>query len=79
LDITSQRCRRDEKFPALKHPPAPVSSPSTSSSAAAAMLSGDIPPNQTIYLRNLNEKLKKEGNRTHLPAPRPAAEFLLKP
>ncbi|TVU47370.1 hypothetical protein EJB05_06969 [Eragrostis curvula] len=24
------------------------------------MLSGDVPPNQTIYLRNLNEKLKKE-------------------
>jgi hypothetical protein len=28
------------------------------------MLSGDIPPNQTVYLRNLNEKVKKEG--THL-------------
>jgi U2 small nuclear ribonucleoprotein B'' len=25
------------------------------------MLSGDVPPNQTIYLRNLNEKIKKEG------------------
>ncbi|KAL4189538.1 hypothetical protein AMTRI_Chr08g165870 [Amborella trichopoda] len=24
------------------------------------MLSGDIPPNQTIYVRNLNEKVKKE-------------------
>ncbi|KQK22074.1 U2 small nuclear ribonucleoprotein B'' [Brachypodium distachyon] len=24
------------------------------------MLSGDVPPNQTIYLRNLNEKIKKE-------------------
>ncbi|KAG8063730.1 hypothetical protein GUJ93_ZPchr0003g17675 [Zizania palustris] len=24
------------------------------------MLSGDIPPNQTVYLRNLNEKVKKE-------------------
>ncbi|OEL18400.1 U2 small nuclear ribonucleoprotein B'' [Dichanthelium oligosanthes] len=24
------------------------------------MLSGDIPPNQTIYLNNLNEKVKKE-------------------
>ncbi|XP_020252828.1 U2 small nuclear ribonucleoprotein B'' [Asparagus officinalis] len=24
------------------------------------MLSGDIPPNQTIYIRNLNEKIKKE-------------------
>ncbi|KAF4389550.1 hypothetical protein F8388_009683 [Cannabis sativa] len=24
------------------------------------MLSGDIPPNQTIYLKNLNEKIKKE-------------------
>ncbi|XP_020674093.1 U2 small nuclear ribonucleoprotein B'' [Dendrobium catenatum] len=24
------------------------------------MLSGDIPPNQTIYIRNLNEKVKKE-------------------
>ena len=33
--------------------------------AAAAeeeeMLSGDIPPNQTIYVKNLNEKVKKEG------------------
>ncbi|GJN08133.1 hypothetical protein PR202_ga26025 [Eleusine coracana subsp. coracana] len=28
--------------------------------AVEEMLSGDIPPNQTIYLRNLNEKLKKE-------------------
>lgn len=26
-----------------------------------AMLSGDIPPNQTIYIKNLNEKVKKEG------------------
>ena len=25
------------------------------------MLSGDIPPNQTIYVNNLNEKVKKEG------------------
>ncbi|XP_008782587.1 U2 small nuclear ribonucleoprotein B'' [Phoenix dactylifera] len=25
-----------------------------------AMLSGDIPPNQTIYIKNLNEKVKKE-------------------
>ncbi|URD92510.1 U2 small nuclear ribonucleoprotein [Musa troglodytarum] len=25
-----------------------------------AMLSGDIPPNQTIYINNLNEKVKKE-------------------
>ncbi|KAI8574071.1 hypothetical protein RHMOL_Rhmol01G0326100 [Rhododendron molle] len=24
------------------------------------MLSGDIPPNQTIYIKNLNEKVKKE-------------------
>ncbi|PON64185.1 U1 small nuclear ribonucleoprotein A/U2 small nuclear ribonucleoprotein B'' [Parasponia andersonii] len=24
------------------------------------MLSGDIPPNQTIYIKNLNEKIKKE-------------------
>ena len=38
-------------------------SPSSSSAAvtAAAMLSGDVPPNQTLYLRNLNEKIKKEG------------------
>jgi hypothetical protein len=26
------------------------------------MLSGDIPPNQTIYIKNLNDKVKKEGN-----------------
>ena len=26
------------------------------------MLSGDIPPNQTIYIKNLNEKVKKEGD-----------------
>ena len=26
------------------------------------MLSGDIPPSQTIYIKNLNEKVKKEGN-----------------
>jgi hypothetical protein len=26
------------------------------------MLTGDIPPNQTIYIKNLNEKVKKEGN-----------------
>jgi len=45
--------------------------------AAAAeeeeMLSGDIPPNQTIYVNNLNEKVKKEG--TALPglqAPNPS-------
>jgi hypothetical protein len=25
------------------------------------MLSGDVPPNQTIYIRNLEEKIKKEG------------------
>nr|POE92795.1 u2 small nuclear ribonucleoprotein b'' [Quercus suber] len=25
------------------------------------MLSGDIPPSQTIYIKNLNEKVKKEG------------------
>jgi U2 small nuclear ribonucleoprotein B'' len=25
------------------------------------MLTGDIPPNQTIYIKNLNEKVKKEG------------------
>ncbi|KAB5524581.1 hypothetical protein DKX38_022330 [Salix brachista] len=25
------------------------------------MLTGDIPPNQTIYIKNLNEKYKKEG------------------
>jgi U2 small nuclear ribonucleoprotein B'' len=25
------------------------------------MLTGDIPPNQTIYVKNLNEKVKKEG------------------
>jgi hypothetical protein len=34
------------------------------------MLSGDIPPNQTIYLNNLNEKVKKEGTsliRLHTP------------
>ncbi|KAJ6291062.1 hypothetical protein OIU76_023170 [Salix suchowensis] len=24
------------------------------------MLTGDIPPNQTIYIKNLNEKVKKE-------------------
>uniref|UniRef100_A0A8R7Q5Q8 RRM domain-containing protein n=1 Tax=Triticum urartu TaxID=4572 RepID=A0A8R7Q5Q8_TRIUA len=24
------------------------------------MLSGDVPPNQTVYFRNLNEKVKKE-------------------
>ncbi|PON69070.1 U1 small nuclear ribonucleoprotein A/U2 small nuclear ribonucleoprotein B'' [Parasponia andersonii] len=24
------------------------------------MLSGDIPPNQTIYIKNVNEKIKKE-------------------
>jgi len=37
------------------------------------MLSGDIPPNQTIYVNNLNEKVKKEG--TALPglqAPNPS-------
>lgn len=28
---------------------------------AETMLSGDIPPSQTIYLKNLNEKIKKEG------------------
>jgi hypothetical protein len=28
----------------------------------AAMLSGDIPPNQTIYIKNLNDKVKKEGD-----------------
>ncbi|RWW75634.1 hypothetical protein BHE74_00016333 [Ensete ventricosum] len=28
-----------------------------------AMLSGDIPPNQTIYINNLNEKVKKEGKK----------------
>jgi hypothetical protein len=43
-----------------------VSSSSAARRAAAAeeveeMLSGDIPPNQTIYLNNLNEKVKKEG------------------
>ncbi|KAB5524445.1 hypothetical protein DKX38_022194 [Salix brachista] len=27
----------------------------------AKMLTGDIPPNQTIYIKNLNEKVKKEG------------------
>lgn len=26
------------------------------------MITGDIPPNQTIYIKNLNEKVKKEGN-----------------
>lgn len=26
------------------------------------MLSGDIPPNQTIYIKNLNDKVKKEGD-----------------
>jgi hypothetical protein len=34
------------------------------------MLSADIPPNQTIYLNNLNEKVKKEGTaliRLHTP------------
>lgn len=25
------------------------------------MLTTDIPPNQTIYIRNVNEKIKKEG------------------
>ncbi|KAM3313839.1 hypothetical protein ACQJBY_033005 [Aegilops geniculata] len=25
------------------------------------MLSGDVPPNQTVYFRNLNEKVKKEA------------------
>nr|CAD1833065.1 unnamed protein product [Ananas comosus var. bracteatus] len=29
-------------------------------SSMATMLSGDIPPNQTIYIKNLNEKVKKE-------------------
>lgn len=29
--------------------------------AIVAMLSGDIPPNQTIYINNLSEKVKKEG------------------
>ncbi|XP_074343007.1 uncharacterized protein LOC141680782 [Apium graveolens] len=28
--------------------------------ALAATLTGDIPPNQTIYIKNLNEKVKKE-------------------
>lgn len=26
------------------------------------MLCGDIPPNQSIYIKNLNEKVKKDGN-----------------
>lgn len=26
------------------------------------MLSGDVPPNQTIYIKNLNDKVKKEGD-----------------
>jgi hypothetical protein len=36
------------------------------------MLSGDVPPNQTIYIRNLEEKIKKEGTAslTRLPAQR---------
>ncbi len=24
---------------------------------------GDVPPNQTVYVNNLNEKLKKEGKK----------------
>ena len=48
---------------------------SSAAAAAAAeevdeMLSADIPPNQTIYLNNLNEKVKKEGTaliRLHTP------------
>ncbi|KAG6521006.1 hypothetical protein ZIOFF_018071 [Zingiber officinale] len=28
--------------------------------AMVVMLSGDIPPNQTVYINNLNEKVKKE-------------------
>lgn len=44
------------------------------------MLSGDIPPNQTIYLRNLNEKLKKEGNHTSpFPPPPRAADIWIPP
>ena len=30
------------------------------------MLTGDIPPNQTIYIKNLNEKIKKEGTTIRL-------------
>ncbi|KAL5709820.1 U2 small nuclear ribonucleoprotein B'' [Ranunculus cassubicifolius] len=30
------------------------------------MLSGDVPPNQTIYIKNLNEKVKKEELRRSL-------------
>ncbi|XP_074333061.1 protein DETOXIFICATION 44, chloroplastic-like isoform X1 [Apium graveolens] len=42
----------------------PLSSTHTDSLALlalATMLTGDIPPNQTIYIKNLNEKVKKEG------------------
>uniref|UniRef100_K4ADJ3 RRM domain-containing protein n=3 Tax=Setaria TaxID=4554 RepID=K4ADJ3_SETIT len=57
-------------FPARNrnHPrsslPSPVFVLGGAAAAAAEeeeeMLSGDIPPNQTIYLNNLNEKVKKE-------------------
>lgn len=59
-----------------KHPHPPLRLFVFGGAAAAAaeeveeMLSGDIPPNQTIYLNNLNEKVKKEGSSlTRLHAP----------
>jgi hypothetical protein len=62
---------RPEELPGPPKPPALVSALPVfvfifgGAAAAAAeeeeMLSGDIPPNQTIYVNNLNEKVKKEG------------------
>ncbi|RLN16342.1 hypothetical protein C2845_PM02G28900 [Panicum miliaceum] len=61
---------RPEELPGPPKPPALVSALPVfvfifgGAAAAAAeeeeMLSGDIPPNQTIYINNLNEKVKKE-------------------
>jgi hypothetical protein len=31
------------------------------------MMQADVPPNQTIYINNLNEKIKKEGIYLHPP------------
>ncbi|KAL8159316.1 hypothetical protein V2J09_000853, partial [Rumex salicifolius] len=37
-----------------------LSSPLRSHIGTGTMLSGDIPPNQTIYVKNINEKVKKD-------------------
>jgi hypothetical protein len=43
-----------------------VEEPGSSAQQTGKMMQADTPPNQTIYINNLNEKVKKEGASHHI-------------